>query len=83
MKSRTRNIVYSRSSRDQPLSLSILGGKENGSSGIFVSDVQRGSRVEKIGLKRGDQVCVLLSHMNKKTENKIIIKWLSQTEKTN
>ncbi|MCP9265857.1 Rap guanine nucleotide exchange factor [Dirofilaria immitis] len=56
VKSRTRNIVYSRSSRDQPLSLSILGGKENGSSGIFVSDVQRGSRAEKIGLKRGDQI---------------------------
>uniref|UniRef100_A0A183I502 N-terminal Ras-GEF domain-containing protein n=1 Tax=Onchocerca flexuosa TaxID=387005 RepID=A0A183I502_9BILA len=48
VKSRTRNIVYSRSNRDQPLSLSILGGKENGSSGIFVSDVQRGSRAEKI-----------------------------------
>ncbi|VDK71703.1 unnamed protein product, partial [Onchocerca ochengi] len=56
VKSRTRNIVYSRSNRDQPLALSILGGKENGSSGIFVSDVQRGSRAEKIGLKRGDQI---------------------------
>ncbi|VDM94913.1 unnamed protein product [Thelazia callipaeda] len=56
VKSRTRMIVYSRSNRDQPLSLSILGGKENGSPGIFVSDVQRGSHAEKIGLKRGDQI---------------------------
>uniref|UniRef100_A0A0N5AB86 Rap guanine nucleotide exchange factor 2 n=1 Tax=Syphacia muris TaxID=451379 RepID=A0A0N5AB86_9BILA len=56
VKSRPRTITYTRSNRDQPLSLSILGGQENSYSGIFVSDVHHGSQADKIGLKRGDQI---------------------------
>ncbi|KHN85676.1 Rap guanine nucleotide exchange factor 2 [Toxocara canis] len=52
VKSRARTITYTRSSRDQPLCLSIIGGTE----GIFVSDVQRGSQASKLGIKRGDQM---------------------------
>lgn len=49
-------MTYTRSNRDQPLTFSIIGGKENGSSGIFISNVQESSYADKIGLKRGDQV---------------------------
>ncbi|MFH4975287.1 hypothetical protein AB6A40_001996 [Gnathostoma spinigerum] len=58
VKSRARTITYTRSNRDQPLSLSLIGGREC-SSGIFISEVQRGSQAEKIGLKRGDQIIEL------------------------
>uniref|UniRef100_A0A914ZP81 Rap guanine nucleotide exchange factor 2 n=2 Tax=Parascaris univalens TaxID=6257 RepID=A0A914ZP81_PARUN len=56
VKSRPRTITYTRSSRDQPLSLSILGSMDSSSAGIFISDVQRGSQADKLGLKRGDQI---------------------------
>jgi Rap guanine nucleotide exchange factor 2 len=44
-----------RPSRDEPLQFAILGGFERG-FGIFISRVERGTKAEEIGLKRGDQV---------------------------
>lgn len=54
-KARSRNITLARSIRDEVLHFSILGGYERG-FGIFISKVDRGSRAEDVGLKRGDQV---------------------------
>ena len=44
-----------RPSRDEPLQFAILGGFERG-FGIFISRVERSTKAEEIGLKRGDQV---------------------------
>lgn len=55
-KARTRNITLARSSRTESLQFDIVGGYERTSSGIFVSNVVRGSKPELKGLKRGDQI---------------------------
>ncbi len=55
VKSRTRNVTYTRSNRDEVLHFSILGGPP-GIYGIFVSKVEEASQAEKVGLKRGDEV---------------------------
>ena len=54
-KARTRNIVLARSNREEVLNFSILGGYERG-YGIFVSKVDKKSKAEEVGLKRGDQI---------------------------
>ncbi|KAJ1521489.1 hypothetical protein ONE63_003154 [Megalurothrips usitatus] len=54
-KARTRNVVLARPSRDEPLHFSILGGFERG-FGIFINKVEKGSKAEDVGLKRGDQI---------------------------
>lgn len=54
-KARTRSVTLSRSSRDEPLNFTILGGYERG-FGIFVFKVEKRSKAEEVGLKRGDQV---------------------------
>ncbi|XP_072929869.1 rap guanine nucleotide exchange factor 2 [Epargyreus clarus] len=54
-KARTRSVILSRSSRDEPLNFSILGGYERG-YGIYVLKVEKHSKAEDAGLKRGDQV---------------------------
>lgn len=54
-KARTRNVTLARPSRDEPLQFSILGGYERG-FGIFISKVDKKSRAEDVGLKRGDQI---------------------------
>lgn len=56
-KARSRSITLARSTRDEILHFSILGGYERG-FGLFISKVDRGSRAENVGLKRGDQVCM-------------------------
>lgn len=54
-KARTRNVTLARPSRDEVLHFSILGGYEKG-FGIFISKVDKKSKAEDVGLKRGDQI---------------------------
>ncbi|XP_018335456.1 rap guanine nucleotide exchange factor 2 isoform X2 [Agrilus planipennis] len=54
-KARVRIIVLTRPSRDEPLNFQILGGYER-NFGIFVSKVDKKSKAEDVGLKRGDQI---------------------------
>ncbi|XP_057337134.1 rap guanine nucleotide exchange factor 6-like isoform X6 [Microplitis mediator] len=54
-KARTRNITLARPNRDEVLNFSILGGYERG-FGIFISKVDKHSKAEDVGLKRGDQI---------------------------
>jgi Rap guanine nucleotide exchange factor 2 len=54
-KARSRTVTLTRPSRDEILHFSILGGFERG-FGIFVSKVEKGSKAEEVGLKRGDQI---------------------------
>ncbi|XP_048525291.1 rap guanine nucleotide exchange factor 6 isoform X5 [Dendroctonus ponderosae] len=54
-KARIRNVVLARPNRDEPLSFQILGGFER-NFGIFISKVDKKSKAEEIGLKRGDQI---------------------------
>lgn len=54
-KARIRNVVLARPNRDEPLSFQILGGFER-NFGIFISKVDKKSKAEEVGLKRGDQI---------------------------
>ena len=54
-KARKRTVTLTRPSRDEPLQFSITGGYEKG-CGIFISRVEKGSKPDEIGLKRGDQI---------------------------
>lgn len=54
-KARKRNVVLARPSRDEVLNFQILGGYER-NFGIFISKVDKKSKAEDVGLKRGDQI---------------------------
>ncbi|XP_004924521.2 rap guanine nucleotide exchange factor 2 [Bombyx mandarina] len=54
-KARTRSVTLSRPSRDEPLYFTILGGYERG-YGIFIFKVEKHSKAEDVGFKRGDQI---------------------------
>lgn len=54
-KARLRNVVLTRPSRDKPLNFEILGGYER-NFGIFIEKVDKKSKAEDVGLKRGDQI---------------------------
>lgn len=54
-KARSRTVTLTRPSRDEILHFSILGGFERG-FGIFVAKVEKCSKAEEVGLKRGDQI---------------------------
>ena len=54
-KARKRIVTLTRPSRDEPLEFSIIGGYEKG-CGIFISRIDKGSKADGIGLKRGDQI---------------------------
>ncbi|KAJ8976255.1 hypothetical protein NQ317_001889 [Molorchus minor] len=54
-KARVRNVVLARPNRDEPLNFLILGGFER-NFGIFISQVDKKSKAEDVGLKRGDQI---------------------------
>ncbi|CAL1272986.1 unnamed protein product [Larinioides sclopetarius] len=54
-KARTRVITLCRSTREEVLHFSILGGYETGFA-TFISKVDKGSKAEEVGLKRGDQI---------------------------
>lgn len=55
-KARTRNVTLARSSRDENLNFQIIGGYEKGGFGIFITVVERKTKAEDVGLKRGDQI---------------------------
>ncbi|XP_037926120.1 rap guanine nucleotide exchange factor 2 isoform X3 [Hermetia illucens] len=55
-KARTRNVTLTRSSRDEDLHFTIIGGYEHGGYGIFISKVEKKTKAEDVGLKRGDQI---------------------------
>lgn len=54
-KARTRVTTLTRSSRDEDLNFTIMGGYEQG-CGVFISNVVKKSKAEDVGLKRGDQI---------------------------
>ncbi|XP_075217382.1 PDZ domain-containing guanine nucleotide exchange factor isoform X2 [Lycorma delicatula] len=54
-KARSRCVTLARPSRDEILHFDILGGYERG-FGIFISRVEKRSKAEEVGLKRGDQI---------------------------
>ncbi|XP_044766856.1 rap guanine nucleotide exchange factor 2-like isoform X3 [Coccinella septempunctata] len=54
-KARIRNVVLARPSRDEPLNFQILGGFER-NFGVFIFKVDKKSKAEDVGLKRGDQI---------------------------
>jgi Rap guanine nucleotide exchange factor 2 len=54
-KARKRTLTLTRPSRDEPLQFSVVGGYDRG-FGIFISRVDKGSKAEEIGMKRGDQI---------------------------
>lgn len=54
-RARPRLVVLSRSTREEILLFSIVGGLEK-KSGIFVAKVQKESKASEAGLMRGDQV---------------------------
>ncbi|XP_042235626.1 rap guanine nucleotide exchange factor 2-like isoform X6 [Homarus americanus] len=66
-KAQARTVTLTRPSRDEILQFSILGGYERG-YGIFISMVEKGSKAEDVGLKRGDQILEVngqsFDHMN-------------------
>ncbi|GAB6028163.1 hypothetical protein CHUAL_002370 [Chamberlinius hualienensis] len=60
-KARSRTVTLARSTRDEVLHFSILGGYERGFS-IFVSKVEKNSKAEEVGLKRGDEILEVNGH---------------------
>lgn len=61
-KARTRVVTLARSSRDEDLHFSIIGGYEKGGCGIFISNVDKKTKAEDVGLKRGDQILEVNGH---------------------
>lgn len=54
-KARKRTVTVTRPSRDEPLQFSVVGGYERG-FGIFIAKVDKASKADEVGLKRGDQI---------------------------
>ncbi|KAL8569549.1 hypothetical protein ACOMHN_002095 [Nucella lapillus] len=54
-KAKVRTVTLTRTTRDEILHFSILGGLERG-HGIFITKVDKGSKASDAGLKRGDQI---------------------------
>ena len=54
-KAHPRTVTLTRATREEILHFLIIGGLERG-AGIFVSQVEKGSKAYDAGLKRGDQV---------------------------
>lgn len=60
-KASVRTITVTRSTRDDPLNFQILGGSDTlANNGIFVSKVEKNSKIYEAGLRRGDQVRILI-----------------------
>jgi len=55
-KAQPRTIVLTRATRDEVLHFNVLGGIERG-CGLFINKVEKDSKADIVGLKRGDQVC--------------------------
>ncbi|XP_071829780.1 rap guanine nucleotide exchange factor 2-like isoform X5 [Apostichopus japonicus] len=60
-KAKPRTMILARSDRDSPLSCSIVGGWEKRMS-IFISKVEKGSKAQKVGLRKGDQILDVNGH---------------------
>jgi len=54
-KAQPRTVVLTRATRDEVLRFSVLGGTERG-CGLYVMKVDKGSKADVVGLRRGDQV---------------------------
>ncbi|XP_029339072.1 rap guanine nucleotide exchange factor 6 isoform X8 [Mus caroli] len=54
-KAKWRQVVLQKASRESPLHFCLTGGSEKG-FGVFVEEVESGSKAADAGLKRGDQV---------------------------
>lgn len=59
-KAKLRVVTLTKPSREAPLAFSLLGGSEKGFR-IFIENVEPGSKAAEAGLKRGDQVLLLIS----------------------
>ncbi|CAF1315372.1 unnamed protein product, partial [Adineta ricciae] len=56
-KASRRNVTITRSTRDDVLNFNILGGSDTlANNGIFVSKVEKDSKLYEAGLRRGDQI---------------------------
>ncbi|XP_070544204.1 rap guanine nucleotide exchange factor 6-like [Ptychodera flava] len=60
-KAKQRTLTLARSTRDSVLHFSVLGGRERG-CGIFISKVEKGSKAQEVGLRRGDQILEVNGH---------------------
>ncbi|KAI0211121.1 Rap guanine nucleotide exchange factor 2 [Lamellibrachia satsuma] len=60
-KAKVRTVVVTRTTRQEILHFSVLGGLERG-CGIFISKVEPGSKAQEAGLKRGDQILEVNNH---------------------
>ncbi|XP_077999088.1 rap guanine nucleotide exchange factor 2-like isoform X4 [Glandiceps talaboti] len=67
-KAKQRTITLARSTRDSVLHFSVLGGRERG-CGIFISKVEKGSRAQEVGLRRGDQILEVNGHNFERTSH--------------
>lgn len=54
-RSKPRTLTLARPRREETLQFNIIGGIDC-SSGIFISQVEKGSKAEGVGLKRADQI---------------------------
>lgn len=61
-KARNRIVTLARSSRDESLHFNFIGGYEKGGCGVFISKVDKNSKAEDVGLKRGDQILEVNGH---------------------
>ena len=55
-KAHLRSVILMRPNRDEPLQLTLVGGREKGNQGIFIDTITRDSKAFEAGLKRGDQI---------------------------
>lgn len=55
-KAKIRTVTLARSSRDENLNFVIIGGYHRDYSGIYIVSVEKGTKAEDVGLKRGDQI---------------------------
>ncbi|KAL5018419.1 hypothetical protein ScPMuIL_004141 [Solemya velum] len=51
----SRVVILKRATREEALLFSLLGGQER-QGGIFILEVEKGSKAYEVGLKRGDQI---------------------------
>lgn len=78
-KARQRTVTLARSARDEPLQFSIVGGYERGGYGIFIAAVDKRSKPEDRGLKRGDQILEVNGHSFEHVTNARALELLTST----
>ncbi|XP_072165122.1 rap guanine nucleotide exchange factor 2-like [Diadema setosum] len=60
-KAKPRTVVLARSDRESSLGFCIVGGWEK-KMGIFISKVDKGSKAQQVGLRKGDQILEVNGH---------------------